>query len=303
LRYIVTLTLLTLFFVSACTLGPSNHRKHSKKYFLKVKKNNKQLSTHINKFKRKIKNSKRTTKKLPPVARPKIGLLPTVIHPVNGTLMVLVDPSTEPTTILKKKQGYSTLHTHTSSGSKKVDIFYIDHTEVTLNQYKKTHPAHDQAYITGKVCSLCPALSVDWVSAEKHCRAVGKRLPTEAEWEFAAGSPLKKNAAWNSNTKRPFANLVGESDGFLSVAPVGSFPLGAGPYGALDMIGNVWEWVDTPIITLQKKLGSKKSIKFRISKGGGWTSPLNFATPGYRNVVDGNIKNPTFGFRCAKSIS
>jgi len=182
-------------------------------------------------------------------------------------------------------------------------MFYIDHTEVTVRQYKNTYPTHDQTYITGETCPLCPALSVDWISADKHCRTVGKRLPTEAEWELAAGGSSKKAAYWSNKTKGSFANLVGGKDGFLSVAPVGSFPSGAGPYGALDMIGNAWEWVDTPHSPLPKSFELKKNKNYKIIKGGGWTSPLSLATINHRNTVAGDIKNPTFGFRCAKSIS
>ena len=145
-------------------------------------------------------------------------------------------------------------------------------------------------------------MRVDWPSADKHCRAVGKRLPTEAEWELAAGGSSKTITHLISKTKKPFANLVGEKDGFLSVAPTGSFPSGAGPYGTLDMIGNVWEWVDTPHSPLPKNSEHQKKI-YRIAKGGGWTSTPSFATINYRNVVVGDIKNPTFGFRCVKSIS
>ena len=217
--------------------------------------------------------------------------------------MVLVDPSVDKTIRLKPKQGSFTPPINVSYDLKKMAMFYIDHTEVTVKQYKKTHPTHDQTYITEKTCSACPAMGVDWVNADKHCRAVGKRLPTEAEWELAAGGSSKKPTYWSNKTKRSFANLVEEKDGFASVAPVGSFPLGSGPFGTLDMIGNVWEWVDTPHSPLPKNLRPKKKGTYRIAKGGSWTSPLGFATIDYRNVVAGNIKNPTFGFRCVKSIN
>jgi formylglycine-generating enzyme required for sulfatase activity len=217
--------------------------------------------------------------------------------------MVLVDPSVNKTNRLKPKQGSFTSPINVSNGLKIMDMFYIDHTEVTVKQYKKTHPTHDQTYITEKTCLACPAMGIAWVNADKHCRAVGKRLPTEAEWELAAGGSSKKPTYWSNKTKRSFANLVEEKDGFASVAPVGSFPLGSGPFGTLDMIGNVWEWVDTPHSPLPKNLRSKKKGTYRIAKGGSWTSPLGFATVDYRNVVAGNIKNPTFGFRCVKSIN
>ena len=317
MRAIVALTLLTFFFMSACNSGLSKHRKHARKYPLKDKENIKQLTSHakINKrktkkykrqakkYKRQTKKYRRQTKKLPAPSSSDQILLPTIIHAVNGTLMVLVDSSVDKAGQLKSKQGSLISPINVSNDKKKIHMFYIDHTEVTVRQYKNTHPTHDQTYITGETCPLCPALSVDWVSADKHCRAVGKRLPTEAEWELAAGGSSEKTAYWSNKTKGSFATLVGEKDGFLSVAPVGSFPSGAGPYGTLDMIGNAWEWVDTPHSLLPKNFGPKKNKNYKIIKGGGWTSPLSLATINYRNTVAGDIKNPTFGFRCAKSIS
>ena len=310
MKTVVTLALLTFFFISACNSGLSKHRKHSRKYLPKDKERIEQLTLHTKIHKRKNKKNKRRTikhkkftKKLPPSSRHDQILLPTIIHPVSGTLMVLVDPSVDKAARLKPKHESLIFPINVSNDLKKMRMFYIDHTEVTVKQYKKTHPAHNQTYITRKTCSVCPAMGVDWVNADKHCRLIGKRLPTEAEWELAAGGSSKNPASWSNKTKRSFANLVGEKDGFPSVAPVGSFPLGAGPFGALDMIGNVWEWVDSPHSPLPKNSRLKKKINYRIVKGGGWTSPLGFATINYRNVVAGDIKNPTFGFRCVKSIN
>ena len=310
MKTVVALSLLTFFFISACNSGLSKHRKHSRKYPPKDRVNIEQLTPHAKTHKRKTKKNKRRiikhkkhARKLPPPSKHDQILLPTLIHPVSGTLMVLVDPSVDKITRLKPKQGSFTSPINVSNDLKKMPMFYIDHTEVTVKQYKKTHPTHDQTYITGKTCLACPALSVDWVNADKHCRAVGKRLPTEAEWELAAGGSSKKNTYWSKKTKRSFSNLVGEEDGFASVAPVGSFPFGSGPFGTLDMIGNVWEWVDTPHSPPPKNLRLKKKGIYRIAKGGSWASPLGLATIGYRNVVAGNIQNPTFGFRCVKSIN
>ena len=303
MKAIVALTLLTFFFMSACNSGLSKHRKHARKYPLKDKENIKQLTSHAKINKRKTKKYRRQTKKLPAPSSSDQILLPTIIHAVSGTLMVLVDSSVDKAGQLKSKQGSLISPINVSNDKKKIHMFYIDHTEVTVRQYKNTHPTHDQTYITGETCPLCPALSVDWVSADKHCRAVGKRLPTEAEWELAAGGSSGKTAYWSNKTKGAFANLVGGKDGFLSVAPVGSFPSGAGPYGTLDMIGNAWEWVDTPHSLLPKNFKPKKNKNYKIIKGGGWTSPLSLATINYRNMVASDIKNPTFGFRCAKSIS
>ncbi|SVE19881.1 uncharacterized protein METZ01_LOCUS472735, partial [marine metagenome] len=245
----------------------------------RTKKHKRQTKKH----KRQTKKHKRQTKKLLSPSDPGQLLLPTIIHPIDGTLMVLVDPSADQTSQFNPEQSLTSI-SNTSNAQKKINKFYIDHTEVTLSQYKKTHSSHDQTHITGKACPLCPAMSVDWINAEKHCRIMEKRLPTEAEWELAAGGPSKKIGLWNIKSKKPFANLVGEKDGFLSVAPVGSFPLGASPYGTLDMIGNVWEWVDTPHSPLPKNIKPNKSKNFRIAKGGGWTSTPSLATINHRNV-------------------
>ena len=170
-----------------------------------------------------------------------------------------------------------------------------------MEQYKKTHPKHNQVYPTERDdCPSCPAMGIDWNNADKHCRQIGKRLPTEEEWESAGRGLSKRPLPWSNKIDKPRANLVGKNDGFPSVAPVGSFPVGAGPYGVMYMIGNVWEWVSTPHSPLPKNLEKNKTL--RISKGGSWASQHYLATISYRNVVDGSIKNPTFGFRCAKSL-
>lgn len=321
MKTLLAFILLTLIFISACSSGISKHQKRSKKYSSQVKENSLQLQPHtkldkrkpkkyrkhkkrtkkhkrqFKKYKRQSKKYKEQSKKFPLFSSSGPMLLPTVIHKVDSTLMVLINPLVDKTYQSKSQQRNLESPIDLSINQKKMHIFYIDHTEVTTEQYKKTHPSHNPISINGEICLLCPAMSVDWISAKKHCQTVGKRLPTEAEWELAAlGSP------WNKGIKK-FANLIGDNDGFSAVAPVGSFPAGAGSYGVLDMIGNVWEWVDTPHSPLPKKSKLHENKNYKIVKGGGWTSPSSFASIDYRNIVARDIKNPTFGFRCAKSPS
>ena len=319
LRAIIALTVASIFFISGCSSNFTKQRKRSSQYSQKdkgknerritqnkryqnktQKKNYKKRRNKYKNYKKKLHQKRIYNKNFIPLSKKtnktvnlnKTIILPTLIHSVDGTLMVLIDPlsnnpqSTLPSDSLNEKK------------------FYIDHTEVTINQYKKTHPTHDQSHITGKdACPSCPAMGIDWENADKHCRAVEKFLPTESEWDLAAGSLLKKVVFLSVKNTKPIANLSGEKDGFISVAPVGSFPSGAGPYGTLDMIGNVWEWVDTPKPPVQKKSKTKKNKTLRVIKGGGWSSPVVFSTEGYRKLVDGDIKNPTFGFRCVKPIN
>lgn len=129
--------------------------------------------------------------------------------------------------------------------------FYIDQREVTNAQYRRCVEAgvcpdipedivervnqkrqrlHDSAY------DRYPA-NVPWAGAEAYCRWVGKRLPTEAEWEKAARGVDGRAYPWG-NKWDPYKMNVDRDE-----EPVGSYPEGASPYGVLDMAGNAWEWV------------------------------------------------------------
>jgi len=137
-----------------------------------------------------------------------------------------------------------------------VDSFYMDRHEVTRKQflevmgYSPSMGGRDKSNI--KESENLPANSIMWEKAQKFCHKVGKHLPTEAEWEWAARGGQNTPYPWGRNMVEGQANFCdsncsGEhksnnwNDGFAKFAPVGSFPPNG--YGLYDMVGNQSEWV------------------------------------------------------------
>lgn len=133
-----------------------------------------------------------------------------------------------------------------------IDAFAIDRTEVTIAEYMAcvddgecSSPDDTNAF--GEPCALGespehPMTCVDWFAASTYCEQLGKRLPTEAEWEKAARGDSGQLYPWG-DTNPSCNEAVMDECPTSSPLPVGSKPAGASPYGALDMGGNVFEWV------------------------------------------------------------
>ena len=166
-----------------------------------------------------------------------------------------------------------------------------------------------------------PVVLVSWNDSAWYCKWAGRRLPSEAEWEKAARGTDGRQYPWGDgwdvqSTKRlNFAdrNLnvadadKNADDGYQFTAPVGSYPAGMSPYGALDMAGNVWEWVadwfdEKPYLALTARNPTgPASGQNRLLRGGSWIHPRWLVRAASRMWGSPVAWQSNDGFRCARS--
>jgi formylglycine-generating enzyme required for sulfatase activity len=202
-----------------------------------------------------------------------------------------------------------------------VEPFEIDRTEVIDAAYARCVAAGACAAIDYAACTFfregeavrggelpparraagMPVVCVRWQDAHDFCAWQGKRLPSELEWEKAArgreGRRFPWGDAWDDARASWYDDELGTRDGFATTAPVGSFPAGASPYGALDMAGNVWEWVADAAGETEQASG-----RTRVMRGGGYAAkPIALRTT--KRVAQRPEGFENVGFRCARSAA
>jgi len=223
-----------------------------------------------------------------------------------------------------------------------LDSYWIDQTEISNAMYAKCVEAgicdkpSSLAFYSDSAFASHPVEYVSWNDAVNYCTWGGRRLPSEAEWEKAATWDPYTNEQrvypWGNEYDCRKGNFDDETelddslmqagdvscDGFVHSAPVGSFPEGASVYGALDLGGNVWEWVHDAFIEVDPFNASIQNYysisplenpqgvdpattEYRSMRGGSYNFTFGYGRSAYRLWFGLDDSYDGVGFRCALS--
>ena len=192
-----------------------------------------------------------------------------------------------------------------------LDAYWMDKYEVTNAQYSQCvtdgscGKPSNTGYFADNNYADHPVVYVSWYDAKDYCEWAGRRLPTEAEWEKAARGTDERIYPWGNGNPTPALLNFDNNEG--GTMPVGSYPDGASPFGALDMAGNVWEWAadwyssEYYSASPDENPGGPISGDYWVLRGGSYRN-----NKGNVRVADRYRSNPSntglyIGFRCAVS--
>ncbi len=199
-----------------------------------------------------------------------------------------------------------------------LDAFWIDQTEVTYGMYQHCIEEGICEYETHSIFSAYGydepsnfdnypvSYLIDWYEAKTYCEWVDRRLPTDAEWEKAARGTDERVYPWGNTFDGIIVNYCDVNcpkfgvnaefnDGYVYTSPVGSYPAGASPYGALDMVGNVWEWVSDGY--------SETQAPIEVLRGGSYRDNDKYLDILRKQTYMADTSSEDIGFRCAMDAS
>jgi sulfatase modifying factor 1 len=192
--------------------------------------------------------------------------------------------------------------------------FWIDRTEATIGSFRTCVDAGtcSRPARTSTACTFdtgdaeLPVSCVHWRDADAYCRSVGKRLPTEREWEYAARGTLATPFPWGTLPACTNAvTLVNERSAKSCAARpshVGTHPGGASAFGVQDMSGNLEEWTADWYVESLGPGPAPRSGAAHVLRGGGWLSPPSMSRTTSRNWGSAIEAGPNVGFRCVKDV-
>jgi formylglycine-generating enzyme required for sulfatase activity len=202
-----------------------------------------------------------------------------------------------------------------------LDDFWIDKMEISNHRYELCVEAGGCTPFRSQgrrfEDDFQPVVGVDWHQARAYCQWAGGRLPTEAEWEKAARGLEGRLYPWGDNFDGARLNFCDTNciadwrdfdwdDGFAYTAPVGSYPGGASPYGALDMSGNVWEWTaDWYAPDYYQRSADRNPTgpafgQQRVIRGGSWYYYGKNLRTTARHRESPRYRYDNIGFRCVQ---
>ena len=187
-----------------------------------------------------------------------------------------------------------------------LDAFWIDQTEVSNAQYAVCVADGDcevfDDYGPDFTGDTQPVVGVSWNDAADYCAWAGGQLPTEAQWEYAARGPESLKYPWGDGA--PDETLLNYNLNVGRTTDVGSYPAGASWVGALDMAGNVWEWVadwydaDYYDSSPAANPAGPASGSAKVLRGGSWYGHTRLVRGVHRSYYSASYRSGSIGFRC-----
>ncbi len=200
-----------------------------------------------------------------------------------------------------------------------LNAFYIDKFEVTNGRFAKYVEAIQSEPPWGFTDKETPVIHaerpvrwVNWMDAMGYCLWIGKRLPTEAEWEKAARGTDERVYPWGNDPPTPVHAVYGLKEGGAeTVSVIGNHHMGQSPYGVQDLAGNLYEWVmDWYAEDFYSSFINGAAVNPRgpgegaakVQRGGSYINTPYRLRSSFRTKGDPTEQDPNVGFRCAQDV-
>lgn len=184
-----------------------------------------------------------------------------------------------------------------------LESFMVDIYEVTNERLEIIMPDHKFRRSMSSHCDNCPVTKITWYEAADYCHLIGKALPSEAQWEKAAGAASGCEFPWGPDFHPEKKQARGGMKLIDKTSPVGSYP--PNKLGVHDMAGNVWEWVADWYSSqyyflepLYNPRGPSRGV-MKVRRGGAWSDSVKAMKAGYRDwSYPFSRSYSDIGFRC-----